>query len=258
MQREKVIKIKENSKPGILSALLAAVISSFLCIGFAFMVGTTFKLEIDALPVILCAILTSVAFALLNYLNRNYVSLATIIICIVLSVILAWGDYLELQSGISSVLYHVQLYSCYWLPGKYLNTYTGSHAIDTLLLIYNFTAASVVTFAVKRRKCIVPSLLVFLPHFMISVSNVSMCPAQAPCIVAATGLFLALLAHAYRHKKRDTADKTLLVLTVPVLLFALMWGAFFPAKHYEKYEVAKRFLLILNEAFFLKMASMIC
>lgn len=247
MQREKVIKIKENSKPGILSALLAAVISSFLCIGFAFMVGTTFKLEIDALPVILCAILTSVAFALLNYLNRNYVSLATIIICIVLSVILAWGDYLELQSGISSVLYHVQLYSCYWLPGKYLNTYTGSHAIDTLLLIYNFTAASVVTFAVTRRKNIVPSLLVFLPHFMISVSNVSMCPAQAPCIVAATGLFLALLAHAYRHKKRDTADKTLLVLTVPVLLFALMWGAFFPAKHYEKYEVAKKFLLILRD-----------
>lgn len=248
MQREKVIMLKENSGPRLLSAVVAAVISLLLCTGFTYMVGTAFTLEFDFWPVVLWALFTSFVFAFLNYLNKRSVSVALIVISAILMIILVTGDYMHLKSALSSFMNNIQQYSFYLLPGEYINTYVGSHAIDTLLILYNLIAAGVITFAVTRRRFIPLSLLVFLPHFLLSVSNTSMRPEQTPCIVTAAGIFLALLTHAYRYKKRETADKTMLILAVPVLLFAVMWGAIFPVKEYEKYEVAKKFLLMIRDA----------
>ena len=247
MKNEKVMSAAGRSAPTIRSAVMAVVITMLLSNGFIFMCGTAFQLEFKILPALVFTFIASAAPAVIHYLNRRYLSIGAFIGAPLTFIVMMIFDWFEVRQGLLAFLYYVKLYAFYWFPGFYAEPDDGNTMVLTLLIAYNLVAACVTVFVLIRRKWIPAALLYYLPLFICAVANIVMRPSQIACLIAASGVFLLLLTHAFRHKRPVTAERAIMLLTVPILGTTLLTAAVFPESKYGRDEWARDFLTSLQE-----------
>ena len=151
-------------------------------------------------------------------------------------------DFLHLEIGWWEFLYYVKRYVYYDLPGDYPVPILWKESVCTFLIMYDLIAASITTlFITKRKLTILPGVL-YLPLLWCAIANTTVTPTRDSTVIAASGVIMLLFVFAYRKKKKATAERALLVLAIPVLLYAFVVGLIFPVKYYKQNELANDIL----------------
>ena len=97
---------------------------------------------------------------------------------------------------------------------------------------------SFTSYAIMKRKKVIWALIPNLPYFLCAVALVYRVPDQLPCEVFLTAVILLLIVHISRSRNTTLSDRTILKLSLPLLIFILSLGAIYPQKGYKKDELA--------------------
>ncbi len=243
MRTKEYVMVNEDSYPNGVNVVMTVIITTLLCTGFSAMFATAYEFGNGIWSFVFIALVASTVFSLLYYPCKKKLTAAVLIATPLLIALAVYWDLFNTQKGLNALLYNLQRYAFFFLPDIFEG---GSSAdgvyITAFLNAYNIAAISFMTHALMRRKNIPWALLFFVPLFVFAVENTSMLPHAVSCIVAAAGVLLAVLAHAMRNKEIGASGKMLMILAVPVLLFSILIGVIFPAKDYDKDELASDFL----------------
>ena len=241
VEQKPVIDLKFSASGVLISTLLSA--------GFTLMFGTAFEFNFSVPAVVIFALTASVIFTVLFCIDKKPLTTSVLIAAPAAVTAMAVLDILDVQKGLMAFLYNMQLYSFYWIPGQYTGgTQDDGGYILAFILAYNVIAIALTTYFLTKRKNIPLSLLIYAPIFVCAVSNTVMLPDKAASITAVTGVFLLILAHAYRNKRAKNSGKILLALVVPLALFPILTGVIFPVDGYDKDELAQNILISMKNA----------
>ena len=250
MRAEKVVNINEKPSPSVITVIMSVFITMLLSNGFIFMYGTAINLEFKLLPALIFTFIATVVPAVIHSINNKHLSAGAFISAPVTFALILFFDWFNVRKGLMTFLCYLKLYAFYWMPGNYYEPDNDNETLFALLAFfaaYNLIAACVSTYVLIKRRWIPASLLCYLPLFICSVTNIVMRPAQFPTLIAASGVFMVLLSHAFQNKKPQTAEKALMMLTVPVLGITLLTAAVFPESRYGQDKLAKDFLESIQE-----------
>ena len=241
--------VKDNQNPNIISAVMTVVISMLLTIGITFMFSTAFDFEFSVWGVFFFSLIASAVFTGIHFVNKKWLSAIALIAAPVSVAGMTLINFFNLKESLITMIDYLQnyLYFLNYLPDLAGETYLPHEGASIFINAYNSVAICFTTFFLIRRRCIPLSLIFYAPIFVFAVFNTTMLPDAAPSIITATGIFLLLLAHAIRNKDTHYSGKLLVLLTVPVLLFSIILGLIFPAKTYDKYELATNWLNDIKE-----------
>ncbi|MBR4430910.1 MAG: transglutaminase domain-containing protein, partial [Clostridiales bacterium] len=170
-------------------------------------------------------------------------SIAVIALAIVALHIMMYYDFLHLEIGWWAFLYYVKRYVYYDLPGDYPIPILWKESVCTFLIMYDLIAASVTTFFIAKRKFILLPAVLYLPLLWCAIANTTVTPTRDATVIAASGVIMLLFVFAFRKKKKATSERSLLVLAIPVLLYAFVVGVIFPTKYYKQDKLANDILL---------------
>ena len=215
--------------------------------GFIFMYGTAVGMEFPFLKVLVFTFIISAASIVIHCLNKKKLSVGSFIGAPVTFILMMIFDWFSVKKGLLTFLYYVKLYEFFWFPGNYADPEDPETVLLAFLIAYYLVAACVTTYVLLRRKWIPAALLYYLPLFICSVANIVMRPSQVPCLVAAAGIMLLLLTHAFRNKKQATAERSLLIIALPLATLTLLTAAVFPEKNYGQDKLAKNILSSIQE-----------
>lgn len=247
MRTEKIVSVRENQAPGLISVITTAITTMGISSGLMLMLGTAFELDFDWVSVLAMSFVTSVAFASIFYLNKKKLSLGGFIAAPSIMALLLITNLFKVRTGLLGLCYYIRLYAFYWFPGTY-DDYAGEKAaIFAFLAAYNLIAVCCTSYFLMKRKLIPLGLLTYLPIFVLAVSNIIMIPKVVPCLIAATGMMLLLFAHAFRNKSQTVAERAQLILIIPVITFSVLFGAIFPGDKYKQNEFATHILISMQE-----------
>lgn len=242
MRAETIVPARDRSLPNFASWILSFTVTMLLAFGFTMMLSTAFKFGFEFQNVLLWTFISALIITIVHLIDNKIVSIIALALPPVLFVLMLIFDIFQCRQGAIEFLSYAQTYIIYVLPGNYGEPGKSNDLILTFLALYNLIPISITAFTMTRRKLIPLSLLFYVPEFFFSVANVIMTPEQVPCICAATGILLLVLAHAFRHKIRKTADRTILILMIPSFLAALVIGLIFPMKNYSQDQIARDIL----------------
>ena len=242
MRAETIVPARDRSLPNFASWILSFTVTMLLAFGFTMMLSTAFKFGFEFQNVLLWTFISALIITIVHLIDNKIVSIIALALPPVLFVLMLIFDIFQCRQGAIEFLSYAQTYIIYVLPGNYGEPGKSNDLILTFLALYNLIPISITAFTMTRRKLIPLSLLFYAPEFFFSVANVIMTPEQVPCICAATGILLLVLAHAFRHKIRKTADRTILILMIPSFLAALVIGLIFPMKNYSQDQIARDIL----------------
>lgn len=247
MRTEKIISVKDKTPPSISTTVMAVLITVVLSIGFTFMYGTAIGIEFNIPSALVLALITSVVFAVIHFQNKRYLSIGAFITAPALSILMLIFDWFKVKQGLFGFLYFIQLYAFFWFPGYYPDPTDPEVTVFAFLAAYNLIAISVTTFLLMRREFIPLALLYYSPLFLLSVQNTTMRPSQWTCLVSAAGVFLLVLTHIFRNKKQETAERIIMILSVPLVALTLLTGLIFPEKKYKQDDLAIKLLSSIQE-----------
>lgn len=247
MKTEKIVSVRENQSPGLSSVITSAITTMGISSGLMLMLGTAFELDFDWVSVLAISFVTSIAFAAVFYLNKKKLSMGGFIAAPSILALLLITNLFKVRTGLLGLCYYIRLYAFYWFPGNY-DDYAGENtAIFAFLAAYNLIAVCCTSYFLMRRRLIPVGLLTYLPVFVCAVANIIMVPRVVPCLIAATGIILLLFAHAFRYKSRTVAERALLILIIPVIIFSVLFGSIFPEDKYKQNELATNILISMQE-----------
>lgn len=246
--RTETLSFQKNTPPKAGSAIIAVIVSVLLNTGFILMFGTSFRFDFPVFSAILFAVITASVFTAIHYPGIKTLSAGAFIAAPTLALLMLLFNWFHVKDGLQALLYYLKLHDFYWLPGDYPIPENESEIIFAFLVVYLLFSGCFTTFFLLKRRFIPTGLLFYLPLFICSVANNVMLPDMMPSIVAGTGVMLLLLCHAFRNKKRASAEKALLILIVPTFVFTLLIGVIFPQKNYKKDKIAKSILSGIQES----------
>ena len=236
---EQLELVNRRTRLNVSSTLMSVTITTFLVTGFTMMYSTAFDYEFSVWAVMMFAFIASLVFSVLYNINKKWLTAIVVSLSCIAPVLMAIFDIFDVQKGLMAFLYSIQMNAFYWIPGVFEGgSPSDSELILTFLRAYYLMAVSLTVLALTRRRNIPLALLFYVPLFVCAVSNTTMLPDTAPCIAAATGLLLAVLAHGFRNKKAPQSGIILFLLTVPVLIFSIVMGVIYPVDTYDKNELA--------------------
>ncbi len=247
MRTEKVITVNETASSSVTSAMITVFITMLLSTGFTFVYGTAFDLEFKFLPAFILLFLASLGFTIVHYQNKTKLTAGALIGAPLMLAVMLIFNWFNMRDGLMGFLYYVRNYAFYWFPGKYVEPEDEGAAVFAFITAYNMINTCSTTFVLLKRRFIPAALLNYIPLFVCSVANVMMRPSQIPCLVTAAGIFLLLLTHAFRFKKQATAEKSLLMIALPVFAVTLMVSVVFPEERYGQDKLAKDILISIQE-----------
>lgn len=236
---EQLELVDQRARLNVSNVLMSVTITTFLVTGFSMMYATAFDWEFSLWAVMMFALIAALIFTILYNFNKKWLTAIVVVLSCLTPVALAFFDMFDVQKGLNVFLYSVQMNAFYWIPGSFEggSSYDSEYILN-FIQAYNFLAVSLTTLALTRRKNIPLALIFYAPLFVCSVSNITLLPDVAPCIAAATGVLLAILAHGFRKKTAQHSGFVLFLLTVPVLIFSIVVGAMFPVDTYDKDQLA--------------------
>ena len=242
MRKYNSLILRKKILPKAVEILIPAFVATLLCTGFTMMVGNAFGLKFSFALVIICVAIGSIFFTAVHNSNNKYLSGAVIVLTIAALLIMVHFDLLHLEIGWWAFLYYVKRYVYYDLPGDYPVPLLWKESVCTFLIMYDLIAASITTlFITKRKLTLLPGVL-YLPLLWCAIANTTVTPTRESTIIATSGVILLLFVFAYRKKKKASAERALLVLSIPVMLYALIVGLIFPTKNYKKDKLANDIL----------------
>ena len=249
MRNNKVLKLRTKIIPKVIEILIPAFVATLLGAGFTMMVGNAFSLQFSFALVLICVALGSVFFTAVHNINNKYLSVAVIVLAVVVLHIMMHYDFLHLEIGWWEFLYYVKRYVYYDLPGDYPVPILWKESVCTFLIMYDLIAASVTTFFIAKRKFTLLPIVLYLPLLWCAIANTTVTPTRDATVIAASGVIMLLFVFAYRKKKKATSERALLVLGIPVLLYAFVVGLIFPTKYYKQDRLANDILLGMRDFF---------
>jgi len=242
MRKYNSLILRKKILPKAVEILIPAFVVTLLGTGFTMMVGNAFSLKFSFALVFICVAVGSVFFSAVHNSNNKYLSGAVIVLTIAALLIMVNNDFLHLEIGWWAFLYYVKRYVYYNLPGNYPIPVLWKESVCTFLIMYDLIAASITTlFITKRKLTLLPGVL-YLPLLWCAIANTTVTPTRDSTVIAASGVIMLLFVFAYRKKKKATAERALLVLAIPVLLYAFVVGLIFPVKYYKQNELANDIL----------------
>lgn len=242
MEKTKTAFIRKKLLRKFIEIFIPAMISALLGIGFIMMTVNAFNLYFNPVVLVVSVAAGSLILSSVHSSNNLFGSIAVIALTIIAIFVMVHFDILHLQMGEWAFLYYVQHYVYYDLPGDYSVPILWKESILTFLIMYDLIAASVTTLLLSKRKWILASLVFYLPLLWCSIANVTVRPAPSSIIIATTGVIMLLFAFGYRKKEKKTSERSLLVLAIPVLLYAIVVGMIFPIRYYKKDRLANDIL----------------
>ena len=243
MRNNKVLKLRTKIIPKVIEILIPAFVATLLGAGFTMMVGNAFNLKFNFALVLVCVAVGSIFFAAVHNINSKFLSIAVIALTILALHIMMYYDFLHLEIGWWAFLYYVKRYVYYDLPGDYPIPILWKESVCTFLIMYDLIAASVTTFFIAKRKFILLPAVLYLPLLWCAIANTTVTPTRDATVIAASGVIMLLFVFAFRKKKKATSERSLLVLAIPVLLYAFVVGLIFPTKYYKMDNLANDILL---------------
>ncbi len=236
---EQLEVVNQRTRLNVSNTLMSVTIITFLVTGFTMMYATAFDWEFSVWAVMMYALIAALIFSILYNVNKKWLTAVVVSLSCIAPVAMAVFDMFDVQKGLMAFLYSVQMNAFYWLPGVFEGgTPSDGELVMNFLRAYYLMAISLTALALTKRKNIPLTLLLYVPLFVCAVSNTTMLPEAAPCIAAATGVILAVLAHGFRRKKIQQSGVILFLLTVPVLIFSIVMGVIFPVDTYDKNDLA--------------------
>ena len=243
MRNNKVLKLRTKIIPKVIEILIPAFVATLLGAGFTMMVGNAFNLKFNFALVLVCVAVGSIFFTAVHNVHSKFLSIAVIALTIVALHIMMYYDFLHLEIGWWAFLYYVKRYVYYDLPGDYPIPILWKESVCTFLIMYDLIAASVTTFFIAKRKFILLPAVLYLPLLWCAIANTTVTPTRDATVIAASGVIMLLFVFAFRKKKKATSERSLLVLAIPVLLYAFVVGLIFPTKYYKMDNLANDILL---------------
>lgn len=238
MRTEKLSTVKaEHEKSGleINNLIVTVVITAFLVTGFTMMYSTAMDWGFGTWSVLMFSLITSTIYTIIYNFKKKWLTVLAALIAPSAAITFTVFNIFNVQDGMLDFLYSIQAYSFYWIPGDFSRGVTEDpQYIFNFIEAYNLIAVAVTTLCLLRKKNIPLALLLYVPLFVCAVSNTTMTPKAAPCIAAATGVLLAMLAHGFRNKRAVVSGTALLFLAIPAVIFALIPGLIYPVEKYDK------------------------
>ena len=246
MRTKKRVIRNETTPPQPTSIAVAVIVSTLLCMGFPWMVGSAFRLNVEVVGLLFSSLFMSGVYAAIFYANNKKLTIATLIATPFLVALIIFWDVLLAWTGLETILHSVQYYAIYSLPKIFKRTPLGLQAVTATFEVLNLIHICYVTHAVIRRKNVWVPVILFAPYLGVSLSNMVMVPSQGSVVTAAAGTILLLLTGTVRNKERKAADRGILILSAPVILLTIILGLIFPMKSYDKNKLAEKTLVDLS------------
>ena len=249
MKNEKTVSAIENKHLELRSVLIAFGITVLMCLGFTVMLATAFKIQHSFGNILVYSVVISGLFIFFYYLKNKWLTMSALIAAPVIFAILLLTDIFGVGEGLAQFLENFMIYSTLWFLENNTGVAERSSSAIPFFLAYDLIPVSLTAYALMRRKFIPLSLIPYLPFFICSVINTAKYPDQIPVIIASVGFTGALIVHFTRRKKREMAEKMLVILAAPVILFGTVMGLVYPENSYNKNELANDILAFARETY---------
>ena len=154
MRNKKEIIIRDTSYPGIVSCILAALISTVMSTGFILMLSTSFKLDYSIMTVLLWTVIPSLIFVLVYFLSIKPLTLGFLIGSPAVITLACVFNVFDAKLGVSSFLFYVQNHVIYSLPGEFETSADAHDLILMFLMHYNMITISFTVYAILKIKFI--------------------------------------------------------------------------------------------------------
>lgn len=243
MRKDKRILQNTTTPPQGLTYLCAFIVTVLISMGFPWMVGSAFKLNVEPISLFFSSLFVTAVFAGIHTIDKKWLSVAVLIVTPLLVILSINADLFLTKTGLETFMHYVRFYAMFNLPDVFRNTPAGREAIATVLETINIIPINILTYVIIKRKGVLIPLILYIPYFFLAVANMGMVPSQSSVVVTLSGVILLFFVHLMRHKERSVSDKSLLLLTGPVLLVTVITGLFFPMDDYHKYELAEEALI---------------
>ena len=246
MRKDKRILQNTTTPPQGLTYLCAFIVTVMISMGFPWMVGSAFKLNVEPISLFFSSLFVTAVFAGIHTINKKWLSVAVLIVTPLLVILSINADLFLTKTGLETFMHYVRFYAMFTLPDIFHNTPEGREAVSTLIEAINIIPINILTYVIIKRKGVLLPLLLYVPYFFLAVANMGMVPSQTSVVVTISGMILLFFVHLMRHKERTVSEKCLMALIGPVLLVTIITGLLFPMDDYDKYELAEDFLVNLQ------------
>ncbi len=248
MKNEKTVSAVDNNPVSLQSAAIALVLSVCMSLGFMVMLATAFRIEHKLGNVFIYSLIVSAVFCFCYYFKNKWLTMTCLILPTVVLGLLILTDIWGVGTGLLQFIENFEIYATLWFLENNTVIAEKSTSVMAFFYAYNLISISVTTYALMRRKFILPSLISYLPFFICSVINTAKMPDQLPVVIASAGFIGALAMHFTRKKKREIAEKMMIFLAAPVLSFGLIMMFLYPADNYDKNTLATEIIAGAKEA----------
>lgn len=237
----------DSTPPQGISIIAIVIISTFLGMGFPWMAGSALAFDVEVVSLCISSAFAAAAFAFLHSAGKKWLSVSLLVVIPLFIIIAVLEDAFLLQSGFRALLYNIKEYCFAFIPGTYYRSSFGLQAVTTCLEAINLINLNITAYVLIRRRKVWIPLFLYAPHFAIAVANINLLPSEPSVITAITGVFLLLLANVMRNKERITAERSIVRMTVPVLILTMAVGIIFPKEGYDKDQLAANTLIKINK-----------
>ena len=207
MKNEKTVSAVDNNPVNLQSAAIALVVSVCMSLGFMVMLATAFRIEHKLGNVFIYSLIVSAVFCFCYHFKNKWLSMTCLILPPVVLGLLILTDIWGVGTGLLQFIENFEIYATFWFLENNTVVAEKSTSVMAFFYAYNLISISVTTYALMRRKFILPSLISYLPFFICSVINTAKMPDQLPVVIASAGFIGALAMHFTRKKKREIAEK---------------------------------------------------
>ena len=228
--------------PGKLTWLLSVVLTTWLSMGFTFMLTSTYELEIESVYFTVVTMINALIATLIHVKTekRKWISLIVIFLTPVLIFGFIYSDLMGSLEGFDHVMWYLKEYSFRSLDMRFTRSRDGESVVTMLMVFLNIFPVMVTTWVLTRRKSVIWSILTYVPFFGCSVALNYMFPSEVWCEVAISGVILMCLFNNLKKSERRSCEKKILLLTIPAILLAVGVGVLFPKEEYNKQELAAK------------------
>ncbi len=226
--------------PDIPKLLLSIVVTTLLVVSPAWMMISCYDLEVSVSNLFIFAIVFSFGYSYAYSLANKVVSTVMLIATPILVTLLICCDFFYTAYGLSTLLYYIGEFSLSEMPLDVEYSKIGFFSLCIVMNLMSLIPISFTSYAIMKRKKVIWALIPNLPYFLCAVALVYRVPDQLPCEVFLTAVILLLIVHISRSRNTTLSDRTILKLSLPLLIFILSLGAIYPQKGYKKDELAKQ------------------
>ena len=227
-----VIVEKPWEDPTPLTSVLSVFLTTLITACFSIFLVHTYSLPASKGDLFFSSLLFAGICTFIFTRKKNIFSILLLTILPAVIILLILGDVFHLQQGMYSFLYAIEkgMYRELFVHKPSTQLTFGRQAMPFFIASVNSVIAMLNSYVIIRRKHVIISALTVAPYLFLTLLVAYNPPSIILACLTIYCIVILLIYHNRRYASRKESEQFLLIITAPVVIFALLVGVAFPKK----------------------------